>query len=559
MIQRNLKKEILDLLQDEFYINSLSASEESPAVRYCHSVILLLSRENSKFFRKFLGEYLSLINGKSIPVFKVSTVLVLYKKWLRYPAIVKEINYISKKVKTKSIDVDFWNQFILSSSLDKAIPDLQTARLNLLICLFNSKTLKVEECAKHGIIIDTILKLNIHQDDFHVLNCKLEQLDHPYYRMFFLIRRFIEVKISGLELAEMIKVHFSTPDRSLKYSEQIKEFYLLLEVKLPLDYSLQLSKMDIGKLFHIYQLCPRLFQIVQVENESGFNLYTLIQNLFRDYMFSGVFLRAFTSCQISSIEMTWFDDELTGKNIVYSEELPFSITKKAAHHFRCLPCTLELSVTRALIYSTICTSGTAEQFALVVARSIRSLDQAKYWVDTMIMLYKNGLSSIEVREVMDYLHEKVILEGEEINLKNKSVRNLMLDIEHWHEQLRLTRMIKRVGSKKLVESEIGNYFTDFEGQLYIIKQIKRTNELFNEGEFLHHCVYTYRKYCMDGTTFIFSLRKIDENANEFPLITIEVVSHKVLQARGSYNRLPTEIEKDIIRLWAQEKHLKIAC
>ena len=559
MIQRNLKKEILDLLKDEIYINSLSAKEESPAERYCHSVILLLSRENPFFFRKFISEYVCLINGKSIPVFKVSTVFVLYKKWLRYPKIVKEINYISKKVKTKSIDVDFWNQFILSSALDKAKPDLQTARLNLLISLFNSNTLKVEECSKHGIVIDTILKLNIHQDDFHLLKCKLEQLDHPYYRMFFLIRRYIELKISGLELAEMIKVHFSIPDRSLKYSEHIKEFYVLLEVKLPSDYLLQIRKMDIGKLHHIYQLCPRLFELLEIENGSDLNLDSLLQNLFRDYMFSGVFLRAFTSCQISSIEMTWFDDELTGKNIVYSEKLPFSITKKAAHHFRCLPFSIDLSVTRALIYSTLCTSVKDEKFALFVARSIRLLDQANYWIDSMIIMYKNGLRSVDVREVMDYLHEKVIVEGEEINLKNKSVRNLMLEIEHWHEQLRLTRIIKHVGSKKLVDSEIGNYVTDFEGQLYIIKQIKRTNELFNEGEFLHHCVYTYRKYCMDGTTFIFSLRKIDENTDEFPLITIEVVSNVIRQIKGKFNRLPTEMENHIIRSWAQENHLKIAC
>ena len=116
-----------------------------------------------------------------------------------------------------------------------------------------------------------------------------------------------------------------------------------------------------------------------------------------------------------------------------------------------------------------------------------------------------------------------------------------------------------MGSKKLVDSEIGNYVTDFEGQLYIIKQIKRTNELFNEGEFLHHCVYTYRKYCMDGITFIFSLRKIDENTDEFPLITIEVVSNVIRQIKGKFNRLPTEMENHIIRSWAQENHLKIAC
>ena len=558
MIQRNLKKEILDLLQDEFYINSLAASVESPAARYCHSVILLLNKENPEFYRKFLGEYVCLINGKSIPVFKVSTVLEMYRKWLRYPAIVKEINYISRKVKTSSIDVDFWNQFILSTAVDKEKLELQTAKLNLLICLFNSKTLKVEECSKNGIVIDTILKMDIHQDDFLELKCKLKQKDHPYYRMFFLIRRYIELKIPGLELAEMIKIHFSTPDRSFKYCEQIKDFYLLLENKLPSDYSLQLRKDDVGKLFYVYHLCPKLFKSLEVEKGSAMNLESLLQDLFRDYMFSGVFLRAFCFNQINSTEMIWFNDELTGKNIVYSEKLPFSITKKAAHHFRCLPFSMELSVTRALIYSAIYASVSDDQFSFFVARSIRSLDHTEYWINTMIMLYKNGFRSLEVREVIDYLQEKVVVGGEEISLKNKSVGNLMLEIDNWHEQLRVTHLLKRVGSKKMVKSEIGIYFVDYEGQLYMINQIIRTDELFYEGKCLHHCVYSYRKYCMDGTTFIFSLRLIDEIADEFPLITIEVVSNEIRQTKGNYNRLPTKMEREIIRLWAQEKKLKYA-
>ena len=559
MIQRNLKKEILDLLQDEFYITSWSSSVESPAVRYCHSIKILLSREKPDFFRKFIQAYVCLLKGKSIPVFKISTVLVVYKKWLIYPEIVKEIKYISSKVKTKSTDLDFWHQFILNTAADKVNPELQTARLNLLICLFTSKTFKVEDCSKYGIVVNTILKLNIHQGDFLFLKCQLTQLDHPYYRMFFLIRRYIDLKIPGLELAEMIKIHFSTPDRSLKYSKQICEFYLSLEVKLPSDYSLQLSKMEIGKLYHIYKLCPRLFEIVEVEIESDLNLDSLIQNLFRDYMFSGVLLRAYISCQINSTEMTWFNDELSGKNIVFSENLPFTITKKVAHHFRCLPFTMDISVTRALIYSAIYTSGTDEQFALVVARSIRLLDQATFWIDSMIQLYKNGLRSVEVREVMDYLYEKVIVQGQEISLKNKSVRNLMLEIDQWHEQLRRNKVFKLLVSKKMVESEIGLYFTDYEGQLYMIKQIVRTDELFYEGKYLQHCVYTYRNYCMTGKTFIFSLRKIDEKADEFPLITIEVVSNEVRQLKGKCNRLPSEKENAIIRSWAQEKQLKIAC
>ena len=556
MVQQNLKKEILDLLQDECYINSLLATVESPAARYCHSAILLLSQENPHLFKKFLNEYVCLIKGKSIPVFKVPTVVAIYKKWLRYPRIIKEIKSISSKVKSRSNDVDFWSQFIASTALDKAKPELQAARIDLLIILLNSNILKLEDWAKHGIVIDTILKLNIHQDDFQLLKNKLDEKEHPYYRMFFLIKRYIDLKIPGLEIAEMIKMQFSTPDRSFKYSEKIEEFYMLLERKLPSDYSLLLRKMDIGKLFHIYQICPSLFESLEIELEKSLNLDSLLQYLFNNYMFSGVFLRAFSNDQISSIEMNWFKDELIGNNIIYSETLPFKLTRKAAHHFRCLPFTMELSVTRALIYSTICTAVHDEHFAMIVARSIRSLDRAEYWMQTMILLHKNGLRFLEVREVIDYLNEKVIVEGEQICLKNKSIRNLMLEIDTWHEQLREKRILKSVGSKKLAESNVGSYYIDYEGVSYLIKQIKRTKELFEEGKLLHHCVYTYRKECLDGETFIFSLRTIDEKADEFPLITIEVVSNKILQTKGKFNRSTTEIEKEIIRLWAQENQLQ---
>jgi hypothetical protein len=281
--------------------------------------------------------------------------------------------------------------------------------------------------------------------------------------------------------------------------------------------------------------------------------------VFNGYMFSGVFIRGLCTDQISSTEMKWFIDELSGKNIVYSANLPCKITKKAAHYFRCLPYAFELSVTRSLIYSALYVTILDDHFSLIVARSIRSLDRAEYWIETMTLLHKNGLRSVDVREVMDYLQEKVIIRGEQIRLKNKLIRNLLLEIDNWHEELRVTRLLKRVGTKKLVESQIDEFFTDFYGQAYIIKQIKRTNELYYEGSYLHHCVYTYRKYCMDGTTFIFSLRSIDEKAEEYPLITIEVVSNEIRQTKGKFNRLPTDLEKDIIRLWAQEKQLKYAC
>ena len=74
MFQENLKKEVLTLLQDENFMCSVTSRLESPAKRYCHSINLLLKGENAKLSKQFIVEYRSLLEGKSIPVFKVSTV-----------------------------------------------------------------------------------------------------------------------------------------------------------------------------------------------------------------------------------------------------------------------------------------------------------------------------------------------------------------------------------------------------------------------------------------------------------------------------------------------------
>lgn len=554
-----MKREIVCAIESHL-LDPKKSTTHSPSLRYVQAVFILLNKEKQDLVKQFLVNYIFLLNHKSFPLFTTETALLTFEKWKMHPTIFEDLHYLSKKVKDKSLPADFWNLFIRCSATDKPNSDLQRARLNLLATLMNSKTIKKEEFLTNGSIIATIMKLKIHTDDYADLKKQLKtNPTNAYFRMFFVLRQSLNRQLKGLELSELLMVHFSTPDRGFKYSENVKDFYLKLQDCLPDAYHLQFRKMDLGKLFHIYQLCPRLFENVEIDHQAQLNLEVFVQQLFKDFMFSGVFLKAFCADQISSTEMIWFIDELSGKNLIYSEALPFKITKKTAHHFRCLPFSLELSVTRSLIYSSLCTAETDEGFAMVVARSIRSLEHANYWVETMSQLHKNGLRSINVREVLDYLQEKVFVEGEQINLKNKSVRNLLAEIDHWHEQLRVSRILKRVGAKKLVESEIETYFTDLDGESFVIKQIKRTNELYYEGEYLHHCVYTYRRYCLDGSTFIFSLRKIDENADELPLITIEVVSNQIRQIKGKFNRQPLEFEKEIIRTWALEKQLKIAC
>ena len=56
----------------------------------------------------------------------------------------------------------------------------------------------------------------------------------------------------------------------------------------------------------------------------------------------------------------------------------------------------------------------------------------------------------------------------------------------------------------------------------------------------------------DGNSFIWSIK---ENGSR--KITIEINSRKeIIQARGRFNRVPTEAEKSIIKRWAKENQLR---
>jgi hypothetical protein len=62
---------------------------------------------------------------------------------------------------------------------------------------------------------------------------------------------------------------------------------------------------------------------------------------------------------------------------------------------------------------------------------------------------------------------------------------------------------------------------------------------------------------MKTQTFIFSLRRFDLDSPEIPLITIELDRFsRIHQAKGKFNRMATDEEKSIIRMWAIENKLK---
>ena len=86
-----------------------------------------------------------------------------------------------------------------------------------------------------------------------------------------------------------------------------------------------------------------------------------------------------------------------------------------------------------------------------------------------------------------------------------------------------------------------------------IRQIRTGRDLYREGLYFDHCVFTYREELRDGDSTIWSLTRDGR-----PCLTIEVSEGAVVQVRGRFNRLAAEEERGVVGQWASRNQLRVA-
>jgi hypothetical protein len=211
-----------------------------------------------------------------------------------------------------------------------------------------------------------------------------------------------------------------------------------------------------------------------------------------------------------------------------------------------------MNITQGIVLSSLQALVDDLNYSKRVIYAIRDMSYSNYWINAMAECHKNGLREQNVIHVMDYLNQKVLVEGRTVHLKNKWIFHLMNDIEDWHDSLRYKKIkTERIKFPKteIKKFSFKNTFENFE-----IIQILNPAELFHEGKILNHCVYSYRDDCERKLCAMFSLRKINEETSE-SLITLELRNDLIVQARGFNNRLPLTLELEIIQSWAKENKL----
>jgi hypothetical protein len=353
------------------------------------------------------------------------------------------------------------------------------------------------------------------------------------------------------DICNMIQLNFSPTKRELYNLHDIKFFFELMYKVLPSNYMGKLEYVYLGRLYELYRINSKLFEETDLQTIQDCTFNNIIDTIFKKFIISGLFLNPFKYGRFTKLERFWFEQVLNGKNIKDLPELPIKITRKAAHVFRCLP-PIEMSITQGIVLSSLQALVNDLNYSKRVIYAIRDLNYSNYWINAMAECYKNGLREQNVIQVMDYLNQKVLVEGRTVHLKNKRIFHLMNDIEDWHDSLRYKKIKNeriKFPKTKIKKFSFKNTFENFE-----IIQILNPAELFYEGKILNHCVYSYRDDCERELCAMFSLRKINEKTSE-PLITLELRKDLIVQARGYSNRLPLTKELEIIQSWAEENKL----
>ena len=546
-----------------FLIKKLTSNESCPSgisdasVRYFDSFLLLTKNKGKEKVLSFLTEYTKLLQANKIPFLKLNTLISLFERWVKFPEIISDLIFFSKSFKGSLIHEELVYLLTRSSGLNRDHRHVREVRLIVFATALNRKVLAQEDIHINPSLCSLFMEIEVSNHDLSLRKrgFRLEE-GHPYLMLFRNIKRMKASGVEVMKINEMVNLHFSPNREETIHTEKNLSFFEILNEKLPSDYLSAFKHHELLKLFFLYKIRPELFDDLEYTSEGTLNVNSVIRSLFKNFIVSELFINAYCREQLNAQERTWFVHVLKGNNLINATGLPVTLTRKGAHNFRCLS-GVEMSVKRGVILAACLCEIDNRAYAIRVVDSIRNMVHADFWIKTMSGLYKKGFPQGMIQEVMDYIEYKTFTERVDLDLKHKKCDNLINDVQTWHRELRLTKFVKQ-NAMVLPDSGIEDAELEHNGKMFIITQLKKSEDLYLEGNDLDHCVYSYRYSCSKGESFIFSLRLLLEENQKKPLITIQLVGNRIVQAKGKFNRRPTETEKKLISIWAKQNQLHFA-
>ena len=281
----------------------------------------------------------------------------------------------------------------------------------------------------------------------------------------------------------------------------------------------------------------------------------------------------------------WFIHLAKGGSVRKLPHCPIKMTVKMAHQFMHTP--PQYSVTEALRYAQVINMGGNERLVrtLLATRLGQYFEHDEFWETVIRFFIQNPmLEQSRIQPIVDYIqnvkfenrpdvhlmdfNQVVINEPAmpHFNMKGRTVSALLSAVDAWHRAMYTET--HRKGAKEPLfwkAASIRNFkhregTSDESAKIFTIEQIITSPALLKEGRTMNHCVYSYTHACVLGRTSIWSMTLQEGFSNKNNLLTIELSmpSNTIVQVRGRYNRLPSEVEMKVINRWVDKEGLTVS-
>lgn len=259
-------------------------------------------------------------------------------------------------------------------------------------------------------------------------------------------------------------------------------------------------------------------------------------------------------------EMLWYIQLGRGKSVKDLSQMPITLTSKMAHEFR--NAHDFYSVGEALRYAQAKGFGASTQNAQLIAFSRLSMindSQEAFWATVVQFFSKEeNLNVNQLDGIVDYLGFKY-RENPSFSMKNRTFSALVNQTEVWHREVYMQKKGEVLswnasGIKPLYFQEV----VDNKKVVYRTKELLNSQELYDEGNAMQHCVSSYDEDCNEGRSTIFSLVKEvgGEPAKRLVTVEVELPSYEIVQVKAKCNQEPDKKSREMINHWVNNSQVK---
>lgn len=311
-------------------------------------------------------------------------------------------------------------------------------------------------------------------------------------------------------------------------------------------------------------------------NES--NAISLVKHLFAIYEAPEFLVKYWLEDPRNEVTNTyreWYVNLGKGENLRTQKGLPIPITKKIAHHIVKAPSSY--SVNNAIRWGQIHNMGGNSTHVVTINNTPLGNDFSndEFWLTVIKFFIDNPfLDVFQYRNVYDFINSQKFVNDIDrqlpppqpnFSMKGREPNTLMLQVERWHQEMAARRPYRYYDTGSLRKYETWSssgikglvHTTHHQkgSDTFHIVELLTSNELWEEGTAMHHCVGSYSSRCGSGQIAIFSLyvEKMgeDNKITKERMATIEVVvnERRIVQARKLCNAALNSEDLRIISMW----------